>query len=50
MTLMTETVSTDRPPVAFSTALQKARDRQRVGTGAAPRLQPDTSASSKPKA
>jgi hypothetical protein len=26
MTLMTETVSTDRPPVAFSTALQKARN------------------------
>ena len=36
---MTATVTTDRPSVArlfLSTAIQKARDRQRVGTGAAP--------------
>ena len=40
---MAETVTIDRPPVAraaVSTAIQEARDRQRVGAGAAPRLQP----------
>jgi hypothetical protein len=37
---MAETVSIDRPSVAcLSTAVQKARGRQRVGISAAPRLQ-----------
>ena len=42
---MTGTVTTDRPSVAKSVSrpqFQKVRERQRVGTGAAPRLQPVT--------
>ena len=40
---MAETVTIERPfrrLACLSTAIQKARDRQRVGIGAAPRLQP----------
>jgi hypothetical protein len=33
--------SPGRRQACLSTAIQKARDRQRIGTGAAPRLQPD---------